>query len=153
MTKQQVDLTFYTPSWNWCEVKNRGRRTKSGEQCKFCKEVKKRGAATMYYCLIYDENLSVIDGSVRKCAGCLNAGMFSTDKISEPVPEAPTRKASEACKIAKAVINAHKKEYNALRKGGFPEFLAYDGASANVLGAWQEETTPDVTDYSYILED
>lgn len=153
MTKQQVDLTFYTPSWNWCEVKNPGRKTKSGERCKFCKEVKKRGEATMYYCLIYDEVLSVVDGSVRKSSPCLCAGTFSVDKVTEPVPEPPTRKASEALRTAKSVLNAHKKEYNALRREGMPEFLAYDGATATVIGAWQEETPPDVTDYSYILED
>ena len=151
MTKQQVNLTFYTPSWNWCEVRNPGRNTKSGERCRFCQEVKKRGDATRYVCVIYNTDLSVRDGSVRKCQRCLSMGSI-VDTIHEPAPEVPTGKASDTYRVVKATLKEHNKEYKTLRKNGFPEYIAYDSATAAILDAWKESTPTRDEDFSWILE-
>lgn len=152
MPKQTVNLSFSTPNWNWCEIRNPGRNTKSGERCKFCKEVKKRGDATRYYCLIYDLDLRVIDGSVAKCQRCVSAQMLCDNIDLEPVPEQKTGKASEAYKIAKATLKEYQSTYKTLRKNGFPEYIAQNEASESVLKSWTEEA-PTTDNFDFFMED
>ena len=153
MTRQQVNLTFSTPNWNWCEIRNAGRNTKSGERCKFCQEVKKRGDATRYFCLIYDTDLHVEDGSVAKCRLCKVASLISTDVDIEPVATNKTGKQGDAYKVAKATLKEYKSTYKAMRKEGYPEYFACDATIEQVLKSWGEEAPGQCDDFDFFLED
>jgi len=151
MTKQQVNLTFYTPSWSWCEVRNPGRNTKTGERCKFCQEIKKRGDATRYHCLIYGGDLSVTDGSVRKCRACMCGGIVGTELI-EPAPPQPTGKSSEVFKAIRTTLRELKKEFNKLTKLGYPGYIAIEIAIDNILQTWGQSKVVDNGEFDYFLE-
>ena len=142
MIRQSVGITFYTPDWKWCEVRNPGRRTKSGDRCKFCQEVRQRGDATRYYCLVYDQDLMVKDGSVEKCCPCM---LELTERIEHamPRPSGPARKsANEVFKVVKKTLRDHKKQFMSMRKDGYPEQLAYELATEQILEGWEPEEEP-----------
>ena len=142
MTKQSVSITFYTPNWKWCEIENAGRGTKTGERCKFCQELKKRGDATRYYCLAYDQDLMVKDGSVEKCCPCM-LELREYVEHAQPRPSGPTRKTGhEVFKILKKTLRDHKKQFVAMRKSGYPEQVAYELATSNILDMWEPEEEP-----------
>ena len=142
MIKQSVGVTFYTPNWKWCEIENPGRGTKTGERCKFCQEVKHRGDATRYVCLIYDQDLAVKDGSVEKCCPCM---LELTERIEHalPHPSGPSRKsANEVFKVVKKTLRDHKKMFGSMRSNGYPEQMAYELATENILESWEPEEIP-----------
>ena len=144
MIRQSVSMAFYTPNWKWCEIENhgRGRGTKTGERCKFCQEVKKRGDATRYYCLIYDQDLMVKDGSVEKCCPCM---LELTERIEHGMPHSsgPSRKsANEVFKVVKKTLRDHKKLFGTMRKNGYPEQMAYELATEQIIDSWEPEEEP-----------
>ena len=142
MIKQSIGLTFYTPNWKWCEIENPGRNTKTGDRCKFCQEIKKRGDATRYYCLAYDQDLTVKSGSVEKCCPCM-LEMKQAIEHAMPRLSVPTRKsANEVFKIVKKTLRDHKQMFANMRKGGYPEKLAYELATENILESWTPEEEP-----------
>ena len=139
MTRQSVRINFSTPNWKWCEIENTGRGTKTGERCKFCQEIKKRGDATRYYCLVYDQDLRVQDGSVEKCCPCM---LELSETVSHAAPRSSSpgpKSVNQVFKVVKKTLRDHKKMYMSMRKDGYPEHMAYEIATENIIESWEPE--------------
>lgn len=71
MPKQKVTVEVVTPSWKWCNLQSsRNPKCKTDECCRFCREVKKRGDAPRYYCLLFNVELTAKSGSIEKTCLC-----------------------------------------------------------------------------------
>ena len=136
MARRKTTIDYWVPDWAWCEMPNPDGKTKTGDRCRFCQEIKKRGDATRYRCLIHNQDLLVRGGSVEKASSCL---LWKTNQVSQE-PPALAKPKSTALSVGKCVIKSLKefvKQYKSLRKEGYPEYLALDMALEVMTNQWK----------------
>ena len=142
MPRQKIQVEVATPNWNYCELQNyKNRKCKTGERCRFCKEVKKRGHSPAFVCLLFNVTLDSEGGSVKKTTLCMKN--WSKNEIlnldEEPNSSAPQEDTVDIKAIRKAVKSSQKmqKKYAVeFIKQGLPISLAYDLANDQVLKDW-----------------
>ncbi len=137
MAWKRTDLSYWVPDWRWCELPNPGNKTKTGERCRFCQEIKKRGDATRYRCLIHNCDLYVSGGSVERSISCV---IFKDNASTIDPPELEKPKYMDgitASKIVKKSLKEVSTTYNALRKDGYPEKMSLELAIEEVLDQWK----------------
>ena len=134
MPVQDLHVRFKTPNWKWCEIANPDGKTKTGERCRFCKEIKNRGDATHYKCLIYDKDLMVEAGSVVKCGACL---LFRTNFVEHTPELSKKRTACTAGQIAQKVIKQYSSMYKQMRREGYPADVAVDLTNDLLRQEWK----------------
>lgn len=132
MPIQDLHVRFKTPNWKWCEIANPDGKTKTGERCRFCREIKKRGEATRYTCLIYDKELLVEYGSVVRCGACSCFADFGPQEVIPPeLDKKPKRAELSPGQLALKVIKQFKSTYRKYSKQ-YPSDIAID-VTADVL--------------------
>lgn len=142
MPKQRVTVDVKTPQWRWCDLRNpKDPKYKSGERCKFCREVKERGKCPRYFCLLFNVELSVKGDAVEKTILCMQPWNKNNiiDASAEPQIESPMDMPDMKV-IKKAVQDAIRKQRkvaNQFIKAGIPAETAYNAASDSVLEDWK----------------
>lgn len=134
MTWKKTNLKYWVPDWQWCEMPNPGNKTKTGERCRFCQEIKKRGDATRYHCLIHNTDLYVEAGSVVKDAACL---LWDTNQATHAAPEVAKAKTPNVAKCVIKSLKEYVKLYKNLREEGYPEYIAIDLALEGMVNQWK----------------
>ena len=72
MPKQRVTVDVITPQWQWCDLQSKKRHgRKTGERCRFCHEMKKRGQNPRYFCLLFNVELTQKGDAVEKTCLCM----------------------------------------------------------------------------------
>ena len=135
MTTVNLKIRLEVPNWQWCECHGRGYNKKSGERCRFCQEVKRRGSASGYTCLLHDKALWVDEGgNVVKCSACSLWKDWDVD-YTQTMPEPEDNKSMKW--VIQQTLKRFKKLYQGFRNEGYPEYLALDASSKQILEEWK----------------
>lgn len=146
MPRQKIVVEVATPQWKWCELQSKAHRNmKTGERCRFCKEVKERGKNPRYFCLLFNVELNQIGDAVEKTCLCMTNWRHNEilDLDAEPVDTSPTHEAStelttKDVKVAvREALKAERRMVKDLIKSGIPESTAYEMASKHALDTWR----------------
>ena len=149
MPKQRVTVDVLTPQWQWCDLQSKKRPgKKTGERCRFCHEMKKRGQNPRYFCLLFNVELTQKGDAVEKTCLCMQNWKKNQiiDLTVEPekadVPETevePKRKPDvQAIKIAVQDALKEQREYaDVLYQEGLPLETADKIATREIMKRWK----------------
>lgn len=145
MTRQRVTVDVVTPQWQWCDLqsaKSPGKKT--GERCRFCHEMKKRGQNPRYFCLLFNIELTQKGDAVEKTCLCMRKWKKNQiiDLTAEPskaeVPEIEDKPDTRAIKLAVQAALKEQREYaDTLYKDGIPMEAADKIATKEVMRRWK----------------
>ena len=146
MPKQRVTVEVYTPAWQWCDLpstRQKGRKT--GERCRFCKEIKRRGQNPRYMCLLFNVELKQIGDAVEKTCLCMRKwkknDIVAIDPdptlASAPQPENSTFDLKDMRTAVQDALVKQKKITQELIDGGIPADTASKIATKQVVEEWK----------------
>lgn len=125
MKKIKSTVTYKVPHWNFCneDAFDYG-ATAVKVTCRFC--VKDKSG---HHCLLYDKQLSVGNGLIKKLPACVDATAGFASVI-EPA-EVPTIDPKD---LMKQTINMYEKTVKDLMNQGYPQPIAAATAKKHILG-------------------
>ena len=125
MKKLKSTISYYVPSWDFCNKDVGLLNDVSNTLCRFCTKVRGK-----YVCLLHDETLDVESGLVCKATACNKKSAAEIDIAphSAPTPIVPPQE------LIKQTLNIYTQTVRDLVKQGYPQQIAENVARKNLTG-------------------